>query len=247
MPVPGFAHGVTSASYWMSHLNSGAQTRTAAKTDSTPAASATTQTASTDSGSSFWDDVLDVVNPLQHLPVVGTVYRAITGDKIGDVEKVAGDTLYGGPVGLVSSLADLAFEKVTGKNFGDTVMGFVGLDHSDDSTTMLASNTPKTDAAKPALATPTAATSKEATAAPTQLASIKPRIVPAASPTVAPSKAPSTLPANASAPVDISANTDALLQALARNGVTGDMQTQALDAYKRTMNLNTAPIVPAAN
>lgn len=247
MPVPGFAHGVTSASYWMSHLNSGAQTRTAAKADSTQAASATTQTASTDSGSSFWDDVLDVVNPLQHLPVVGTVYRAVTGDKIGDVEKVAGDTLYGGPVGLVSSLADLAFEKVTGKNFGDTVMGFVGLDHSDDSTTMLASNTPKTDTAKPAPATPTAAASKEATAAPTQLASIKPRIVPAASPTPAPSKAPSISPANASTPVDISANTDALLQALARNGVTGDMQTQALDAYKRTINLNTAPIVPAAN
>jgi hypothetical protein len=230
----------------MSHLNSGAQTRTAAKTDSTPAASATTQTASTDSGSSFWDDLLDVVNPLQHLPGVGTVYRAVTGDKIGDVEKIAGDTLYGGPVGLVSSLADLAFEKVTGKNFGDTVMGFVGLDHSDDSTTMLASNTPKTDTAKPAPATPTAAASKEATAAPTQLASIKPRIVPAASPTVV-SKTSNTAPTGTSSPLDISTNTDALLQALARNGVTGDMQTQALDAYKRTMNLNTAPIVPAAN
>jgi hypothetical protein len=247
MPVPGFAHGVTSASYWMSHLNSGAQTKTAAKTDSTPAPSASTQTASTDSGSSFWDDVLDVVNPLQHLPVVGTVYRAITGDKIGDVEKVAGDTLYGGPIGLVSSLADLAFEKITGKNFGDTVMGFVGLDHSDGSTTMLASNTPKADATKPAPATPSAATSKEATAAPTQLASIKPRIVPAASPTVSQPKTLSVAPANASAPVDISANTDALLQALARNGVTGNLQTQALDAYKRTMNLNSSPIVPAAN
>ncbi|HEU0095775.1 MAG TPA: hypothetical protein VFQ52_04930, partial [Rhizomicrobium sp.] len=44
----------------------------------------------------FFNHVLDVVNPLQHLPVVGTLYRAITGDKIGAVEKIAGDTLYGG-------------------------------------------------------------------------------------------------------------------------------------------------------
>ena len=34
--------------------------------------------------SSDWDfsfhDLLDIVNPLQHLPVIGTIYRAITGD-----------------------------------------------------------------------------------------------------------------------------------------------------------------------
>ncbi|HEY8950580.1 MAG TPA: hypothetical protein VIM56_16975 [Rhizomicrobium sp.] len=252
MPVPDFAHGVTSASYWMTHLKS-VQTKTAAKTDATQTASASnsatppsTKTADTDSGHSFWGDVLDVVNPLQHLPVVGTVYRAITGDQIGDVEKVAGDTLYGGPIGLVSSLADVAFEKITGKDFGSTVMAFVGLDHSD-STTALAANTPKTEAAKSM-----AVASKEATAAPIQLAStMKPRIVPAALPTVAqpaPPKpvtsqsAPTATPA--SSVVDISANTDALLQALARNGVTGDMQAQALDAYKRTMNMNSAAIAP---
>ena len=28
-------------------------------------------------------DFLDIINPLQHIPVVSTVYRAITGDKIG--------------------------------------------------------------------------------------------------------------------------------------------------------------------
>jgi hypothetical protein len=244
MPVPDFAHGVKSASYWMSHLNN-AQTRTAAKSDTTAPA---TKTASTDTGDSFWDDVLDVVNPLQHLPVVGTLYRAITGDKIGDVEKVAGDTLYGGPIGLASSLADLAFEKMTGKNFGDTVMAFVGLDGKDDSAAALAANTPKAEPAKPVLV----AQQPVATAAPAQLAStMKPRIVPAASPTIAPAKpaaaAGASVPASAASVVDISTNTDALLQALARNGVTGDLQAQALDAYKRTMKLNAAPIAPAAN
>ena len=67
-------------------------------------------------------DLLDIVNPLQHLPIIGTLYRAITGDQIGKFEKVAGDGLYGGLWGAVSSVADLAFEAVTGKDFGDTVL-----------------------------------------------------------------------------------------------------------------------------
>jgi len=43
------------------------------------------------SGFSFgavFHDLLDIVNPLQHLPVIGTLYRAITGDKLGTVEKL---------------------------------------------------------------------------------------------------------------------------------------------------------------
>src|SRR4051812_32361643 len=76
-------------------------------------------------GSGLFQDILDIINPLQHLPVVGTLYRAITGDTIGKFEKVAGDTLYGGLWGAVSSVADLAFESITGKNFGDTVLALV--------------------------------------------------------------------------------------------------------------------------
>jgi hypothetical protein len=82
-------------------------------------------------------DFIDIINPLQHLPVIGTVYRALTGDKIDTPEKLVGDTLYGGPLGLASSLADLAFEKTTGKNFGDTVLGlFTG--HRDAKPTAVA-------------------------------------------------------------------------------------------------------------
>ncbi|HMH65471.1 MAG TPA: hypothetical protein VK515_07780, partial [Rhizomicrobium sp.] len=44
---------------------------------------------------SFFHHILDVINPLQHLPVVGTIYRAITGEHIGNIEKIAGDALYG--------------------------------------------------------------------------------------------------------------------------------------------------------
>ncbi len=65
-----------------------------------------------------------MVNPLQHLPVIGTIYRAITGEHIGAVEKIAGDTLYGGLWGAVSSVADVAFEGITGKSAEDTVLGW---------------------------------------------------------------------------------------------------------------------------
>jgi hypothetical protein len=79
--------------------------------------------ATADSGWDFsFHNLLGIINPLQHLPVVGTLYRAITGDKIGTPEKIAGDALYGGLWGAVSSVADTVFEAATGKNFGDTVL-----------------------------------------------------------------------------------------------------------------------------
>jgi hypothetical protein len=93
-------------------------------------------------------DLLDVVNPLQHLPVVGTVYRALTHDQIKTPEKIAGDTLYGGVWGLAGSVADVAFEKLTGHNFGDTVLALFAGHHEDTKPTAMA----KADDAKPAVA-----------------------------------------------------------------------------------------------
>ena len=93
----------------------------------TAAAPASTATPTDNSGNqheSFFHHLLDVVNPLQHLPVIGTIYRAITGEHIGAVEKIAGDTLYGGLWGAVSSVADVAFEGITGKSAEDTVLSW---------------------------------------------------------------------------------------------------------------------------
>jgi hypothetical protein len=74
---------------------------------------------------SFFHHLLDVINPLQHLPVIGTIYRAITGEHIGTIEKIAGDALYGGLWGAVASIADVAFEAVTGKSVEDTAMAWI--------------------------------------------------------------------------------------------------------------------------
>lgn len=69
--------------------------------------------------------LLDIINPLQHIPVVSTIYRKITGDEISPLAKVAGDALYGGPIGAAAGLIDVAVEKKTGKDIGQNVMAMM--------------------------------------------------------------------------------------------------------------------------
>lgn len=63
-------------------------------------------------------DVLSALNPLQYLPVVGSIYRAVTGDTIPETLKTVGSLavsgLLGGPIGLAISAATTLFEKVSG-------------------------------------------------------------------------------------------------------------------------------------
>jgi len=71
-----------------------------------------------DDGLSFWD-VLDVFNPLQHIPVVNAIYREITGDEIDPAMKLAGGALFGGFIGLGAAAVDVAIEGATGKDLGE--------------------------------------------------------------------------------------------------------------------------------
>lgn len=56
-----------------------------------------------DSDFSF-GDLVDVLNPLQHIPVIGTLYRAATGDEIKPASQVAGDILFGGGIASLGTL-----------------------------------------------------------------------------------------------------------------------------------------------
>ncbi len=94
---------------------------------------ATAEVAKAESGEkkeSFFQHILDVINPLQHLPIIGTIYRAATGERLDPVEKIAGDALYGGLWGAVTAVADVAFEAITGKSVEDTVMAWFKGDSS---------------------------------------------------------------------------------------------------------------------
>ena len=71
-------------------------------------------------GFSFWD-FIDIINPLQHIPIVGSIYRAITGDEIGNSARIAGGALFGGPIGLAMGAANAVIENKTGKDAGELV------------------------------------------------------------------------------------------------------------------------------
>ncbi len=82
------------------------------------------------SGLSF-GDILDAVNPLQHIPIVSGLYRAATGSHISEASQVAGDTIYGAflpggaIMGLASSVADVAVKEVTGSDISQHIVGTV--------------------------------------------------------------------------------------------------------------------------
>ncbi len=66
-----------------------------------------------DDGFTF-DDLIDVINPLQQLPVIGSLYRWLTGDQISPAARIAGGFLFGGPIGLAGSIGSLIVDGVMG-------------------------------------------------------------------------------------------------------------------------------------
>jgi hypothetical protein len=79
-------------------------------------------------------DVLSALNPLQDLPVVGTIYRAVTGQTVPEALQIAGSLLVSGlisgPIGLVTTAALTIAEKVTGidpDRIGRTLLADIGV------------------------------------------------------------------------------------------------------------------------
>jgi hypothetical protein len=62
-------------------------------------------------GTLTFGEFLAALNPLHHLPVVGTIYRAATGETIQPALRVLGGALTGGPVGALSAAAMAAIEQ----------------------------------------------------------------------------------------------------------------------------------------
>ena len=70
-------------------------------------------------------DLIDVINPLQHIPLIGTLYREFTGDEIGALPRIAGSTLFFGPIGAAVAGANVVLETASGKDVGDHVMAML--------------------------------------------------------------------------------------------------------------------------
>lgn len=69
-------------------------------------------------------EVLSALNPLQYLPVIGTIYRAVTGDQIPEpvrrIGSLIASALLGGPIGAAIDVAVTAAEKITGIDLDQT-------------------------------------------------------------------------------------------------------------------------------
>jgi gas vesicle protein len=94
-------------------------------------AKATKTTSKQEDKFSFWD-LVDVVNPLQHIPVVNNIYRKVTGDEIGSVARVAGGVLFGGVVGgLLGGANAIAAHESNGKDLSEIALNKMGVMESD--------------------------------------------------------------------------------------------------------------------
>lgn len=64
----------------------------------------------------FFSTLLDIVNPLQHIPVVSNLYREITGDEISPAARMIGGAMFGGPIGFASASANVLLEQTSGED-----------------------------------------------------------------------------------------------------------------------------------
>ncbi|MBE88126.1 MAG: hypothetical protein CMM76_01645 [Rhodospirillaceae bacterium] len=73
-------------------------------------------------------DFLDIINPLQHIPVIANIYRSISGDGIEPGSRIAGGALFGGGLGLAGALINAVIEDSTGKDLGDHALAMIESD-----------------------------------------------------------------------------------------------------------------------
>ncbi len=149
-------------------------------------------------------DLLDIINPLQHIPLVSSVYRALTGDEIKPSARILGATLYGGPVGLVASTSMAVVQEAAGGSPTDMmVASLLGTDEAapaEDSTDFAAAQAEEglSPASGPAPAT-APAPADQAPAGPLAPRPTSPVAAPPAGPIVAPTAQP-LVPAQAGRP-----------------------------------------------
>lgn len=71
-----------------------------------------------DGGELSFDDFVDIVNPLHHLPLIGFAYRSLTDDTISPHSRVIGGILFGGVMGGLMAAANSVAKQETGEDLG---------------------------------------------------------------------------------------------------------------------------------
>jgi hypothetical protein len=75
-------------------------------------------------------DFLDVINPLQQLPIVGSLYRQATGDTLSTGARLAGGFLLGGPIGFMVAAFNAGLQGATGGDVSDHMLASIPSDSS---------------------------------------------------------------------------------------------------------------------
>jgi len=111
-------------------------------------------------GEASFSDFLDTINPLEHLPIISTIYGWIAGKHdIGDLPRIAGDALYGGPWGALSGVFNALLKEETGKDVGEHVVAAILGDTSANAVAATPGSAPSpASAPDPAAADPAAST-----------------------------------------------------------------------------------------
>ena len=106
-----------------------------------------------DSSGQFWSgdtpsfkDVLDTINPLQHIPVISTLYQSLTGDVPSSGANIVGGTLLGGVFGFAAALFNEVVKTQTGNDVGGNMLAMLS---GDEETGQAAGNDYPVDYAPP--------------------------------------------------------------------------------------------------
>ena len=159
-----------------------------------------------------FSDLVDLINPLQHIPGVSQVYRALTGDTIKPAVKVMGGLVFGGPAGLLLGAGGAVVDSMLGDPLARVADAALGTNSSRPSpaTSIAAATAPTLESA---VITPPDTTALQ------QVAELPKRATNPGEPVLPQSVRPDEAPApaaepKAAGPADIGAAGEATLAAL---------------------------------
>lgn len=87
---------------------------------------------SADDSNSLFGTLVDTLNPLQHIPIISSLYRSYSGDDENAFSHVVGNTIYGGPISGIAAVLSEVYNAISGS------------DKPDATKTALADSTTKT-------------------------------------------------------------------------------------------------------
>ena len=70
-------------------------------------------------------DLVDMINPLHHIPLVGHVYRSLSGDEIKPIGQIVGGAVFGGAVGVASGLVNAVVREETGDDIAGNTFSMI--------------------------------------------------------------------------------------------------------------------------